>query len=571
MPLRSEPVTAPQPHARSLPSAALGLDLRAGPWLSPLARALLRGEHRELLAPLVLQSEAAAESPPARTGAGRSELARALEANNLALSHPAAREMAQRLALPETRVVVTGQQPGLFGGPLYALSKALAAVSWVERFERAGQPAVAVFWIATEDHDYREVSRARWLGGDGALIDLELPEDPRPLCPVGARPLGAEVASLLERAAETAGGGSHSEWTRTVARSYDAEATFGDAFARLMIALLGERCPLLLDAQDPTLKQLQGTWLELFIERREAVESTLRSAERRIEAAGFELQVRPQPGTSPLFVIEDDERRRVHWQGDQRFSLRGQETEREVAELRALAREHPKRISPGVLARPIIQDAVLGTALQVLGPGELAYMAQLAPLYSLLGVDAPRTSLRPQVALIDPRQQAQLHDLADCGIDLPTLLGREADLEAALAASQECEFAAEAERDVLARLDALRVPTCALEPQLESAWSKTRLQVEKALELFRGKVKAAAARRDQVLHRRARTLRQALLPGGELQERALCCLYFADRFGPGLAQGLLAQLDLDPSRLHVITLPGDRGVAVEETGQDSRA
>ena len=143
------------------------IDLLEASLLPPIPSAFSRGERRELLTPLSFIGDPDTASLPAPE-VDRGELATAMQVANAGYGHPAAEELARKLADPATRVVVTGQQPGLFGGPLYTLSKAVAAVLWADRLERAGQPAVAVFWVATEDHDFREVSSSTFLTGEGA-------------------------------------------------------------------------------------------------------------------------------------------------------------------------------------------------------------------------------------------------------------------------------------------------------------------------------------------------------------------------------------------------------------------
>ena len=167
--------------------------------LSGLAAELAEGRHRELLEPLSLLAPGgvpALAAPPVE----RAALARELAAANAASGHPRAAELAARLADPATAVVVTGQQTGLLGGPLLALVKAAAAARWAAALTAAGRPAVAVFWMATEDHDFAEVAEATVLAEEGPLT-LALGADPQPLAPVGLRTLGVPVTAVLDELA----------------------------------------------------------------------------------------------------------------------------------------------------------------------------------------------------------------------------------------------------------------------------------------------------------------------------------------------------------------------------------
>ncbi|MEO1365656.1 MAG: bacillithiol biosynthesis BshC, partial [Acidobacteriota bacterium] len=289
-------------------SDLLRLDL--GDRLPALPRAFYAGADRDLLEPIALFDPAGDVPPPAAGGltAPRPEVARALGDANRSYGHPRADELAAKLADPETRVVVTGQQPGLFGGPLLALSKTLAAIKHAEALEARGVPAVAVFWVATEDHDWAEIARATFLDRQGPT-DLELGDDTEPLRPVGRRALGASMPALAERARELFFGEHALRRLERILDIHSADTTVGDAFIRTMLEVLGGRAPLYLDAQLPALKGLQRPLLRALIERRSELDAAYAEADAAVTERGYGLQVTPQPGVSPLFLERDDERR----------------------------------------------------------------------------------------------------------------------------------------------------------------------------------------------------------------------------------------------------------------------
>ncbi len=531
------------------------MDLAAEGLLPPLPRAYLEGRDLDLLAPLAFL--APGELPPRPAAAGRpdrSGLARGLESANRAYGHPAADRLAGLLADPATEVVVTGQQPGLFGGPLYTLSKMVAAGRWAAALEAAGRPAVAVFWVATEDHDWREVSRAAFPSPEG-LRHFDLGPDPDPLLPVGMRTFGPGVAAILDALPELRSSDRFDRWLETLSRVYRPDARFGEAFCRLAVALLGERCPLLLDAMEPAVKEAERPWLARLVERRADWEEASRRADERIAERGYEPQVTPQRGASPLFVLRDGARRRIEWRPDGTgaaggaYALRGAAGTRDVAELLELLEDNPGVVSPGVLARPAIQDALLGTTLQVLGPGELSYMAQAAPAYSLLGIAAPAVALRPQVLVLESHQRQKLDEL---GLPLAALLGSADALERSLADRAATRFVERAEEAVERTLDELRAPALELDPNLERPLEKTREGVARALEAFAGKVTAAAARRDEVRARRVERLRQIALPEGSFQERVVSSAHFPGKYGERFAEALWEQVELDGRQLQVV-------------------
>ncbi len=522
------------------------VDLAAAGLLAPLPAAFLAGRDGDLLAPLALvrPGEEAKLTAPA---VDRRDLAAALAVANASYGHPAAEELAEKLADPATLVVVTGQQPGLLGGPLYALTKAAAATLWAERLEAAGRPAVAVFWVASEDHDWREASWTAFETREGPLR-LDLGPDPAPLMPLGMRSLGAKVEEVLAelRAALPDEAAARFE---TLVRAYRPAARFGEAFARLFAQLLGMRCPLLVDAFLPELKAAQRPHLAALIERRDEVAAALAATEAAIIARGYSLQVEPQPDTSPLFFLAGGERRRIAWEDDGWLPRGGASASRPIDELLAAISDNPAVVSPGVLARPAIQDAVLGTALEVMGPGEVSYLTQAAPLYGLLGVAAPAVALRPQTLVLEP---SRARKLAESPLDLAALVAADLDLDAALAGDVSGSLLAPARQAIGAALDELERGALALDPGLAGPLAKTRAHIERGLEAFAGKATATAARRDQVAARRLADLRAACRPLGSPQERLLSAAHFPARLGERFVEALFAQLDLDPTRLSVI-------------------
>lgn len=518
--------------------------------LPPLARALLEGSGADLLSPVRFQSPGGPPPPVPTPVDDRSELGAALTRANEGYGHPAAEALGRKLADPATLVVITGQQPGLFGGPLYSLSKAAAAVRWADRLEQNGQPAVALFWIATEDHDFRESSRATFFTQSGPQT-FDLGQDRSPLRPMGLRELGADVERVLTELRQAIPGDRFAAWVDELGRWYKPENGFGEAFAGLMVHLLGRRCPLMVDALLPTLKQAQAPWMRRLVVERQQVAALTTEQDRAIEAAGFSLQVRPQPGASPLFLLHEGERRRIEWRGEDRLKLRGTpEVERDVDWLMAVIDREPEILSAGVLARSAIQDAVFGTGLQVLGPGELAYLPQVAPLYTLLEIEPPSVALRPQALVLEEHVSKKL---SASGLPLSELVSPNLELDEHLAGSAGEEFLSPAREQLETLLAGMESPALELDAGLAGPWRKTGEQMQRALESFSGRVKAALARRDQMARQRLETLRDAVRPMNQLQERVIATGHYPGKYGRGFSEAMLEQLDeQDPITLQVI-------------------
>jgi len=536
--------------------ALLDVDFVAAHFLGPLPSAWLTGRDLDLLEPLRFLGTGGLPSLPPlpKTAANRRDLAEALAVANRGYGHPGADRLAARLADPAVRVVVSGQQPGLLGGPLFTLAKMVAVSRWAAALEEAGEPAVAVFWVATEDHDWAEVSSTTVLAADGPR-SFDLGSDPEPLVPVGMRTFGPAVEEVLRGIAEAVPGERYADWLRALAQWYRPDARFGEAFCRLATHMLGDRCPLLLDAMLPALKSAERPWLRRLVERRDRLEEEQARRDAAVAAKGYPLQVHPQRGASPLFLFRHGGRRRVEWRGEDGFALRGREDGAgTVADLLEAIEENPGIVSPGVLARPAIQDAVLGTTIQVVGPGELAYMAQAAVTHAVLEVEPTVVALRPQTLVLEAKQIQRLEEL---GLPLATLLGDRGALDRWLAERDGGDLVGPVRRRVEEALAELRGPAVGADPGLERPFEKTREQILHALDVFGEKAVAAAARKNEVVSRRVQQLRDATVPGGKLQERIVSSAHYPGKYGPDLTASYWEQMELDAAHLQVIT-PGER-------------
>ena len=519
------------------------LDLAASGRLPALPTAFLSGKDLDLLEPLHFLKPG--DLPGAPTHTDRTALAEALGTANRGYGVSRADELAGKLADPETHVVVTGQQPGILGGPLLSLSKMIAAVAYAEALEAEGRKAVAVYWVATEDHDWDEIGRTTLLGSEPERLTLG--EDTEPLKPVGDRHLGPGIEPILDRLQEITPGGPAAERLAIVRDAYGAEASFGEAFCRLMAAVLGDRAPLFLDSQLPALKLAQKPHLRALIERRFELDDAYQRMEARLEERGYSPQVTPQPRVSPLFVIHEQQRRRIEWRGELSYGLRGlDDFEAPVSELLDLLEKEPARVSPGVLARPAIQDVVLGSSLQLMGPAELSYMTQARAAYEILGIDRTWTTLRPQILAIDPRQVDRLVELQ---LPLRELFG--SNVQSIVAERFGNDFVTPIRERLVATLAELEGPVLELDKSLEKPLRKTRDQIVRGLDNFTSRVEAAVARTHDTWARRVEQLSFALQPDG-LQERSLSTAWMWVRYGPELIDAIFSCMRLESRKLDVV-------------------
>ena len=515
--------------------------------LSPLFLDYLAGRERvaPFLRPGGFELDAIADAAGATAGGSRSmaSVADALAQQQRSRGASQAADSARKLAAPGAAAIVTGQQAGLFGGPLFVLWKALATVAVARRLEaERGKPVVPVFWVASDDHDFAEVRSTTVVDAAGGLRTLRY--DPREE-PIG-RPawditLDETASGLVEELARSLPAAlGRDETVALVSQCYKEGETLSSAFARLVSSLLPEL--VVLDPADTVLKQLSVPLLSRELGEGSPSSRLALEAGHALLAAGYHQQVPVRPGFLNLFAIVGGQRRALAASGDT-VEVRGTRERWPLAEAQWRLASEPMGWSPGALLRPLVQDALLPTAAYVAGPAEIAYHAQIGAAYAHFGVTRPVLLPRPSLTLVEAQQARALEaeglTLGDLAGDPERLVARWAredypDVEAAFATAREA-----IERE----LGAVETVLGAHDETLRSAAAATRGRALHPVAGLHEKALRALKKRDQGRAERLRRTRDALLPGGSLQERGLGLVGFVARHGlavvPGLAERLL--------------------------------
>lgn len=320
-----------------------------------------------------------------------------------------AQEKLRRVVEEQGLVVTTGQQPGLFGGPLYTLYKAVTAVELAAALEPLlGRPVLAVFWIASDDHDWAEANHTFVLDRANELVRLGWPAeqggDQRANGPsMARRPLGPEVEQAVARLEQALPPSDFApELLESIRRSYTPETAVADAFADLLASLLRDVPIALVQSSHATLKERSARVLRHELENGAEHERMLRQQVERLSAAGFDAQVPILDGAEQVFHEDDKGRERLLRQ-DSGWATRATARRFERDELLRELEEHPERFSPNVLLRPVVESTVLPTAAYVAGPAELRYFAELGCLFDAHGVGMPLVYPRASFTVVESK------------------------------------------------------------------------------------------------------------------------------------------------------------------------
>lgn len=435
-----------------------------------------------------------------------------------------------RLHAPGALVVTTGQQPGLFTGPLYTIHKALAAGALARRLEAAwGRPVVALFWLAGDDHDHLEASGASWLDAEGRLDGWQLSPrlDGAPQRPMSQEPLPESIEDGIAHLAATLPPGPHAEATMAwLRRHYRAGASIHAAYAGALAELLGPLGIACLDATHPAVKQAQRHALRHALEQALELDATLAA----LPAAGTGISA--GDGATLVFLETAAGRERLIVDGEG-FTTRRSNERFTRAAVMSLLDEAPERFSANVLLRPVVERLILPTVAYVAGPGEHRYLtAQASALYPVFGTTPQVPVPRWGGTLVEPWVQRLLDRLgvtAEAVVSDDGRLTREIlrrDLPPAVT-----ERLAALRHAITSTEHDLTAAGHALDPVLDRAVAGRVRKLVAVADDFERLFERHLRKRDDIAYAQLRRVMDALRPGGAPQERRLTAATFLARYG----------------------------------------
>jgi bacillithiol biosynthesis cysteine-adding enzyme BshC len=447
---------------------------------------------------------------------------------------------------------VSGQQVGLFGGPLFSIFKALTAVRLAADATAAGVDCIPIFWLAAEDHDLAEVNHISFASEQGPerlVVETHGIAD----APVGAIPFGAEIEPVVERAASLLGESDVTAWLR---ESYRVGENLGSAFARLFARIFADWGLILLDPADKEFHALARPLFRQAIERAPELDEALLARGKALESAGYHQQVKVTAASTLLFEIKNGARTAMRRKGNGNGAefLSGHE-KLSAPQLLDRIDQAPENFNPNVLFRPVVQDYLLPTLAYTGGAAEVAYFAQVAVVYEkLLGRVTPVLP-RFSATLVEPKPERVLDRYR---LTLPEVFhGPEKVCELIAAQSLSPDLKArfeEAYANVENSMTKLRESIAKLDATLVGAADRARMRMWYQVNRLQRQAARAEIERNDVITRHALTVSNALFPHKSLQEREIAGVSFVARYGTSLLATLYDSIHTDCHDHQMITI-----------------
>jgi bacillithiol synthase len=460
------------------------------------------------------------------------------------IAGPGAAPNRDRLLAGGCLAVTTGQQAGVFTGPLFTIYKALTAATFAaELAQRLGVPVVPVHWVAGDDHDFAEVDHCAVIADDGTprQIVLRHRAPDGPLTPVFREPVGREgVAALDALAAALPPGNGRDDAIAWLARAYTPEQSLAEAHAVALADLLDPFGVVVCRGWHGALKRAAQPVVLGALEQAGPLDAALAREAERLRAAGREVPIEVGGGLSLVMIEAKGGRDRLRMDGAAgRFTTRRSGEAFDLSAVRELAEREAERVSAGALLRGAVEAFVFPTVAYAGGPGEQAYLAQSGPVYELLGVPRPAVVPRFSALIVEDKVRKVLEAFE---LEPASLRRSEPEIGAALARDALDPAAAAAfaglRRDLEARYAELSRHAVAVDPTLELTALGYRNKALAGARDFEKKLLAHLRKRQEVALSQILRARSQLFPGGKHQERVITVASVLARHGRGVLETL---------------------------------
>lgn len=442
--------------------------------------------------------------------------------------------------------VTTGQQPALFGGPLYTIYKILSAIRQADVLEQLlGRPVLALFWVGSDDHDWDEANHAAVFDAQQYVHRITVSAPDVPPLPLSRRRWGPGILPAVDELSRALPRTHHADDVLAhVREAYAPQRTVAESFTATMRWLLHDRRVAVVDSAHPALRRAGVPVLKREAERTREHNAQLARQTERLEAAGYDAQVAIAADASNLMVIDEHGRDRLMRTG------RGWQTRREHGQIDAdelLGRiaTSPDSFSPNVLLRPVVENAVFPTIAYVAGPGELSYFAQIGCLFAAHGILPPVLVPRASITLIEPKVRRLLDRL---GVE-PDALRRPfrdvaADAVAAEVPADVQRALADLRRTITEGYRELEAAAAGIDPTLRGPLTSARNASLLETRAAEKRILAGLRRRHEVKIEQLRRVAAQIQPEGSPQERVLGPLPLVAEHGRGIIAEIEARIDM---------------------------
>lgn len=434
----------------------------------------------------------------------------------------------------KTLAVVTGQQLGILGGPMYTLYKIITAIKLSNFLSQRYDDFnfVPVFWLEADDHDFNEVRSISVINDSNEIKIVSYGEETAE--DENKSSVGEIIFndSLNNFFAELEGSTRSTEFTAQlfsqIKSIYSPGKTFKQAFKELTFSFFDQYGLVIFDPQDKEIKNLlKPVFKKEISDFRIHTEKLVKISAQLEENYHAQVKVRPVN----LFYKDADGRYLIE-PGENEFGLKRKRKKFSYEELIDTIEKEPESFSPNVLLRPICQDYILPTAFYVGGPSEIAYFAQVMPLYDFFGIEAPIIYPRSSATVVEKNITSLLerYDLKTENV-FKSGSGIKQQIINSLTSNSIDDIFNITTNEIDAAFDSLKEKLFEFDKTVSDASSKYKQKINQYLTEYKSKAVEAQKRKHETTLRQIDKILNTIFPNSNLQERELNFIYFTNKYG----------------------------------------
>lgn len=440
----------------------------------------------------------------------RDVLVRALTQQATLVKNTSEKSLANISSLKEniTYTVTTGHQLCLFTGPLYFIYKIISVINLAEELSTnfPGKKFVPVYWMASEDHDFEEVSSfnlfgktVKWNSSQtGAVGDFKT----------------AELSEILPFVKETFGTSENGIYLSSLfERAYLSHNTLSDATRFIVNELFGDYGLVTIDGNDKILKSIFKNQFRNDIFENVSYNYVSETI-ARLEKMGYNAQVTPRPIN--CFYKDEGLRARIEKENDS-FKVVGTEITFTKKQLEDIIENTPEKLSPNVVLRPLYQQTILPNISYTGGPGELAYWLQYKTMFDAYKAFFPILTPRAFVTVADKSTKSKIEKL---GFDITDFYKDEQELIKQFQVNSNNIFELDNEKKTLETLYAsISKKIAAIDKTLVNSVMAEQQKTLNSLDTLSGKTNRALKQKSDTEINQIKSVKEKLFPTGIPQER----------------------------------------------------
>ncbi len=472
-----------------------------------------------------------------------------LARQNIDLNSDKAKLYLEYLANPESVILITGQQLGLFASPIYTIYKIITTIKLAESLnnQKSNNQYVPVFWLETEDHDFQEINHIGLLDKDFQPRQIKYNGKDRGKVSLRHYQLESSISSFISEIEENL---LETEFSQDIFEKindyYKPNKDWTAAVRRFLKEIFKPYGLLFFQPGDEEIKKISTEFFTQILLKGEDTRDAFDGRSKELMKKGYHNQVKNIPGQTFVHLEQENfQRGHLYKEGDN-YYLKDSGKRYAQTEVINLINNNPMRVSATVVSRPLLQSWLLPVAAYIAGPGEIAYWAQLGQMFSEFEIVLPILYPRISATVIEPKIARYIERYLPDIEDLP--LKKNKFIEQYFKNLSENKGG-----DPLRNLNHLldnegqKIESYlkTLDPTLLDAGKKSFERIKQTLENLENRVIKVREQREGQLTNHLQQIYTAFFPDEVLQERYISVIYFLNKFGPGFIESLYSDLEFN--------------------------